>query len=261
MNQPVILMSFDVEEFDIPLEYGENMEMDEQMRIGATGLDITMNLVGRSGTPSTFFTTANFASHFPNSIRSISREHEIASHTYYHSRFVKEDLASSKAALENITGREICGLRMPRMKAVTASDVADAGYRYDSSINPTWIPGRYNNLKQPRTLHQEERIIRLPSSVTPNFRIPLFWLSFKNFPYSFYVKWVERTLEKDGYVCLYFHPWEFADLSHCRVPTYIKRHSGRQLQHRFSQLLADLRQMGEFKRIDEYLVSRSKVRI
>ena len=38
MNRQVLL-SFDVEEFDMPLEYQFNIPVDEQMRIGIEGLN------------------------------------------------------------------------------------------------------------------------------------------------------------------------------------------------------------------------------
>lgn len=251
-----ILLSFDVEEFDIPLEYGQHIPEEEQMRVGYEGLEETMNLLDKSGATATFFTTANFANYYPEAVRAISNHHEIASHTFYHSRFTTEDLASSKTLLEKVTGKKITGLRMPRMSSVNASDVANAGYLYDSSINPTWIPGRYNNFKMPRTIHKEGSIVRLPSSVTPFFRFPLFWLSFKNFPYAIYKNWVRQTLEKDGYVCLYFHPWEFTNLDRYKIPRYITRGGGLSLQKRLARLLNDLRCMGNLVCIDEYLTFR-----
>ena len=125
--------------------------------------------------------------------------------------------------------------------------------QYDSSINPTWVPGRYDNRGLPRTTYKEGAIIRIPSSVTPFFRIPLFWLSFKNFPYPLYRQWVIQTLKKDGYVCLYFHPWEFIDLRRWKIPGYIKRDSGIVLQKKLGRLITELKGMGEVISIHKYL--------
>ena len=66
----------------------------------------------------------------------------------------------------------------------------------------------------------------MPASVTPLLRLPLFWLSFKNLP-----GWLIRpasawTLRADGYLVLYFHPWEFADLSPYPLPRYVRRVHG-----------------------------------
>lgn len=248
-----ILLSFDVEEFDIPLEYNQNISEEEQLHTGYRGLEALMNIVDRFSIEASFFTTANFAQHFPEAITTISKKHEIASHTFYHSHFEIKDLADSKNILEKITSKRINGLRMPRMKPVEMKNVMDAGYHYDASINPTYLPGRYNNRHLSRNPFFENEMLRFPASVTPNFRIPLFWLTFKNFPYSMYRKLVKNTLNKDGYVCLYFHPWEFIQLNQYKIPGYIKKHSGKKLQNRFMQLISDLQKMGRFISMERYI--------
>jgi hypothetical protein len=56
-----ILLSFDVEEFDIPLEYQYNIGADEQMKIGKQGLNEMLPVVDGFNISTTMFTTANFA--------------------------------------------------------------------------------------------------------------------------------------------------------------------------------------------------------
>jgi len=246
-----VLLSFDVEEFDMPLEYNFPIDMEEQMNIGKQGLDVLLPIV--DSVPCTMFTTANFAVHFPDTVKGMAAKHEIASHTFYHTTFRKEDLLDSRIKLEEITGKSTTGLRMPRMCKVEMAEVKKAGYLYDSSINPTWIPGRYNNLKLPRTLYLDEGIRRLPASVTPNFRIPLFWLTFKNLPYSMFKKLAIQTLKNDGYVCLYFHPWEFTNINNYNLPSYTKKFCGEPLQQRLYQLLTDLKKEGEFATMQNWM--------
>ena len=248
-----LLLSFDVEEFDMPLEYAQNISEQEQLQTGYEGLNALMKIIDGSSLEATFFTTANFAQHFPDAIKDISRKHEIASHTFYHSRFKTEDLAQSKKKLEEIISKPISGLRMPRMTKVDMKAVFEAGYQYDSSINPCFIPGRYNNLKLPRTPFHEGNVLRFPVSVSPVFRLPLFWLSFKNFPYSFYLRLVKQALKKDGYVCLYFHPWEFIPLNAYKIPGYTKRLSGEGLQGRLMKLINDLKPHGDFISMRKYI--------
>lgn len=254
-----VLISFDVEEFDMPLEYGQSVSLEQQLRTGNQGFEEVMSLLNKQHIPVTHFVTANFADHYPSSIRSIPASHEIASHTYYHSHFKNEDLLHSRVRLQEITGRTVKGLRMPRMRSVEMSEVKKAGFQYDSSVNPTWLPGKYNNLKLPRTIYTQENVVRLPASVSPTFRIPLFWLSFKNFPYSLFLFWTKQVLKSDGYVCLYFHPWEFVDLSAYKMPGYTKRLAGKKLQQRFLQLVNDLKKDYEFATIESYLSSRQLI--
>ena len=238
-----ILLSFDVEEFDMPLEYGIDIHWMQQMEIGYQGLLAISPILEKH--TATLFTTANFADHYPEKIKSLSDQHEIASHTYYHSRFVRTDLEASKERLEFLTGKPVTGLRMPRMKATASRPVLDAGYAYDASIHSTWIPGRYNNLDLSRKPYLEDGLLRIPASVTPRWRMPLFWLSFKNFPYRLYRDWALRTLETDGHISLYFHPWEFTDLSESGLPRYTRRICGEALVERLYKLLDDLLPQGE----------------
>lgn len=245
-RQRYILMSFDVEEFDMPLEYNQNLSIYEQMETGFKGLQATMSVINGMDAACTFFTTAHFANWFPDSIRQMSRKHEIASHTFYHSQYKTADLLQSRLALEDLTGQPVYGLRMPRMMKVPMQDVIQAGYSYDSSVNPTWIPGRYNNLSLPRTIYFDDNMLRVPASVSPRLRIPLFWLAFKNMPYNLFKQLAIQTLRKDGYLCLYFHPWEFTDIWEFEMPGYTKRWSGEKLQHRLYRLFKDLKAEGDF---------------
>ena len=238
---PLVLMSFDVEEFDIPLEYNYNIDVSEQMQKGKEGLDALLPILNEHQIATTLFTIANFAVHFPEAIQQLSNHHEIASHTFYHSAFKNEDLLQSKITLEKITGKKVTGLRMPRMRYVAMEEVIKAGYTYDSSINPTWLPGRYNNFHLPRTKYVDEGMIRLPASVSPNLRLPLFWLGFKNYPYALFKRLALQTLRKDGYICLYFHPWEFTEINHYNLPNYVKRLFGKDLQERLHRLITDLK--------------------
>ena len=239
-----ILLTFDVEEFDIPMEYNIPMEASLQLSIGKAGLDAIEPILNE--VPTTLFTTANFAANFPNDIRRLAAAHEIASHTYYHGAFEEKDLLLSRLKLEEITGKPVTGLRMPRMRPIGMNAVKNAGYQYDSSINPTFLPGKYNNLHLSRTIYQAEGMTRLPASVSPILRIPLFWLSFKNMPYWLFKSLCIKTLRQDGYLCLYFHPWEFTPINQFNIPVFTRRWCGPMLVNRLCRLIADLKKEGTF---------------
>lgn len=255
---PAVLLTFDVEEFDIPLEYQCNIDMAKQMETGKLGLDAIMHLLDRKDLSCTLFTTANFAQQYPGDIKRLATQHEIASHTFYHHSFKNEDLATSKITLENICGKPITGLRMPRMRAVEIQAVKAAGYHYDSSINPTWLPGRYNYTHLPRVAYTENGVLRLPASVSPNLRIPLFWLAFKNFPYQLFRMLAVQTLKKDGYINLYFHPWEFTNINGYNLPGYVKKDCGKKLIDKLERLIKDLQKEGEFISIQQYLLASAQ---
>lgn len=248
-----ILLTFDVEEFDLPMEHGMNLPLAEQMATGKQGLDLVDQLLKLHYTPATLFTTANFALKHPAKIAALSADHEIASHTFFHSSFRKADLLNSRQVLEDIISKKVNGLRMPGMKKIEGGWIREAGYTYDSSVNPTWIPGSYNHLRLPRACYNENGITRVPSSVSSNCRIPLFWLTFKNLPYSYFKRLALHSLKKDGFLSLYFHTWEFVDLSDYNLPVIIKRKSGVELLEKLSHLIGDLKQEGEFNTITSFL--------
>lgn len=226
----MILLSFDIEEFDMPFEYGKTISFADQLAISTAGTEKILSLLKQHDIKATFYCTANYALNKPDVISNIvNGGHEIASHGYYHSDFKVEHLKQSKEALEQLTGTKVLGYRMARMMPVDEQEIFNAGYVYNSSINPTWLPGRYNNFNKPRTWFYQNGVLQLPSSVTPLIRFPLFWLTFHNLPIGL-IQWLcKKTYQKDGYLNLYFHPWEFTDLNKpekYNFPSYVVKNTG-----------------------------------
>lgn len=235
-----VLLSFDIEEFDMPMEYGKTLSLDEQIRVSVKGTEIILDILFKYKIRATFFSTVVFASNATDVIiRIINEGHELASHGYYHSKFQNEDLLRSKAALEKISGQPVAGFRMPRMIPVENDAIARAGYVYNSSLNPVYLPGRYNNFFKPRTLFKTNSLIQLPASATPLVRFPLFWLSFHNLPLWLYKAACRRTINFDNYLNIYFHPWEFTNLTNQEygLPKFVSKNSGPEMIDRFQSLI------------------------
>ena len=242
----MIYLSFDIEEFDMPKEYGYDIAFERQIAISRKGLTAILDLLKKHQMHATFFSTVVFAQQVPDLInRLIEEGHELASHTYYHSDFENEHLKRSKEALEQQFGVTVEGLRMPRMLEVSAEEVKKAGYRYNSSVNPTFLPGRYNKLHVPKRFFNENGLWQIPAAVSW-FRFPLFWLSFHNLPLWLYRFLLKRSVKSIGYAALYFHPWEFTDLHHkeFNFPAYVMRNSGEKMITRFDSLLTFIKQQG-----------------
>lgn len=242
----MIYLSFDIEEFDMPKEYGYDIAFERQIAISRKGLTAILDLLKKHQMRATFFSTVVFAQQVPDLIsRLIEEGHELASHTYYHSDFENEHLKRSKEALEQQFGVTVEGLRMPRMLEVSAEEVKKAGYRYNSSVNPTFLPGRYNKLHVPKRFFNENGLWQIPAAVSW-FRFPLFWLSFHNLPLWLYRFLLKRSVKSIGYAALYFHPWEFTDLyqKEFNFPAYVMRNSGEKMIARFDSLLTFIKQQG-----------------
>lgn len=258
----MILLSFDIEEFDMPFEYGRNISFDNQIAVSEKGTEIILDLLQKHQIKATFFSTVVFAEKVPHLIKRISNEgHELASHTYYHSNFEVAHLKQSKDALEALSNLEVVGFRMPRMYPVDEREIEKAGYLYNSSINPTFLPGRYNHLDKPRTYFKLHNVWQIPASVSPLIRFPLFWLSFHNLPLSIYKFIAKWTYKNDGYLNIYFHPWEFTPLNNKAIynfPKYVSKNSGEAMKERLNSFIETMKEkkyiFGTFK---EFLILKN----
>jgi Polysaccharide deacetylase len=254
-----ILLSFDLEEFDIPNEYGANLPVEEQLSVTKKGNARLLPVLNQLQVPATFFTTAFYARQNDIEVKEMAASHEIASHAFHHSRFSIDDILHSRQVLTKVSGQKITGFRMPRLAPVSKTLITQAGYLYDASLNPTWLPGRYNNFSQPRTLFKQGKLWIMPASVTPLLRIPMFWLAFKNLPLSFIKQCSLQILKKDHYLSLYFHPWEFSDLSSYKMmPFYTRTASGQLLLDKLTAYLTWLQTLGTFTTMESFIMSRTQ---
>ena len=245
----MILLSFDTEEFDVPKENNVPYTLAEGMEVSRYGTTCILDILKANQVRATFFCTANFAENAPDIIRRIVDEgHEVACHGVDHWQPKDTDPRRSKEINERVAGVACNGYRQPRMYAVSNEELLRCGYRYNSSLNPAFIPGHYMHLDQPRTAFWQDGLLQIPASVTPLIRFPMFWLALHNLPqwlYRLFVRWILRT---DGYFTTYFHPWEFYPLKeHPEFKTkwIVRNHSGQQLAHRLDRLIRHLKAQGQ----------------
>jgi peptidoglycan/xylan/chitin deacetylase (PgdA/CDA1 family) len=255
----LVLLSFDIEEFDMPFEYQKSISFEEQISISRKGTVAILDILLKHQIKATFFSTVTFAKAVPDLIDRIAKEgHELASHGVFHSQFEDKHLLESKLELEKLSGLTVNGFRMPRMRDVNNQELFNSGYKYNSSLNPTWLPGRYNHLDKPRKSFMQEGILQIPASVSPVIRFPLFWLSFHNLPLSIYQYLALKAIKKDKYLNIYFHPWEFTDLTNKAkfgFPGYVSKNTGDKMIKRFDQFIASLINSNlEFNTLSSYFL-------
>lgn len=102
------------------------------------------------------------ARRIPATVRAIAdADHEVACHGELHLRAndrspaaFRLDVERAKARLEDLVGREVVGFRAPEWSLRSASNprlriVAEAGFRYDSSLMPAWGAGERSNPTHP----------------------------------------------------------------------------------------------------------------
>ena len=245
-----IALSFDFEECDLPREGGVEFPIERGMSVSTEGAAAVLKVLRRHGVKATFFCTLNFAERAPEIMHALVAEgHEIAAHGVDHFHQIPEDPYLCKAGLEKLYGVEVVGYRQPRMFPVDDAALAKAGYRYNSSLNPAFVPGRYMHLTTPRTIFEKNGLRQVPASVTPLIRFPLFWLALHLLPERLYRALVKRTLKHDGYFVTYFHPWEFsaafaAAAKALKVSPLIRRNLGTPMVERLDRLIVALKTDG-----------------
>jgi len=241
-----VLLSFDVEEFDVPNEYGLPISPEEGVGVTSEGLVRLLGLLESLDITATWFVTVKFAQSRPDLMARLAGRYEIASHGFNHSGLEPGDLSASRIELERLTGKMVCGFRSPRLKAVRHDDILAAGYAYDSSLNPIWLPGRYMNLFNPRLPHRSKGLPVLPISTSPVIRYPLFWLSFKRTPLWVFKAMSSWALNDNGYLNIYFHPWEFSDLASWGLPWWLKNPNGEKMLEKLATYLLWLKKRASF---------------
>ncbi len=254
------LLSFDVEEFDAPLDRGVDVPPEAQLRIGGAGFARLLDLLDEMDVTATLFITANLALTHPALVKRAALRHEVGSHGFWHRTLEEADLAASRRALRELSGQEVLGFRRARLQPTETGAILAAGYRWDSSENPIWLPGRYNNLRKPRRLYRRGELVELPVSAAPITRFPLFWLAMKNAPMALIRAASAACLRHDGYLNVFWHPWEFLDLSDSGLPRYMRSPDGEAMCERLRRYVAWLRPRASFQSISDFLRSRGHLR-
>ena len=216
-----LLLTYDVEEFDWRLGGGRPLPATEQIGITAEGLRKLLPIHERHRAPATFFVTGAFAEAEPELVAETAQAgHEVAVHGLAHGddyanlepAVAIDRLKRAREIVENASGQEAVGMRTPRLRSCLAFVVRDAGFSYDASPHPTWIPHRYFGLHFPRTPWQKDGITKIPISVLPAIRMPVSWMWFQFAGPRLGILGARLALLRAPYLHLYFHPWEAVSL-------------------------------------------------
>lgn len=128
-----------------------------------------MNILDSLEARATFFLIANEARHHPDVVRRIvTGGHEVASHSMTHrlpfAQLAPADLRlevqGSKVLLEGLTGSRVNGFRAPSWDGNEAllSELAKAGYQYDSSAYPSILQPLLRIAVARRSVSERDRV-------------------------------------------------------------------------------------------------------
>lgn len=197
---------------------------DRELRAEASTHRVLEVLDG-SGVKGTFFILGWIARRIPRLVRTIADAgHEVASHGHGHiisfelsGPALRQDIESSRGLLEDLAGGPVIGYRAP---CFSISDgllemLADAGYRYDSSLNPFATHDRYGAISVPAShtgsfIHSSG-IVEFPMPMGKLFGVSLPISGggyFRLYPYPLFRAMVKKHLDRTGLYVFYMHPWE-----------------------------------------------------
>lgn len=234
-------------------------------------VDIILDLLDRKNVRGTFFTLGWVADRRPQVVHRIAAAgHEVASHGWWHQRVTtmtpqefREDLRSSRALLEDVSGQRVYGFRAPSFSIVPGMEWAfdllmEEGYCYDSSLFPIRRPD-YGYPGADPAPHYITRprgtLLELPLATMTlgGLRVPAAGGGyFRQFPYSLFRNAFNRLTAAGTSGMFYIHPWE-VDPDQPRLPVGLisrfRHYTGlERTLPRLERLLSDFRFTSVVKR-------------
>ena len=271
MKKKCILITFDLEEFVTPSEVGMGIDKEELFNISLEGFHNLIRVLNKHNRiKATFFTTVEFAERARKELRKLINEgHEIALHGLYHNTNIsqmtnedaKKELLTAKKKLEKMFNLKVNGYRSPQMRILNSKILKDIGINYNSSMHPTYIPGRGNYFFEKRNVYFDN-VLQVPVSVTPIIRLPFSWIWFRNMGLLYSKLCTRITFIDMDFVNIYFHPWDFVNLDikpfNEKIMKLIIRRTGRKMIEEFDKYLNWSEKNFNSLTIWEYLNGRKK---
>jgi len=196
----------------------------------AGSIDALLATLDRHKVRGTFFVLGWLAEHRPEVVAAIAAAgHEVASHGFWHERVTgldrhsfREDVRSSKRALEDLVGDEVLGYRAPNFSIVPGREWAfdvliEEGYQYDSSL----FPIRRRGYGYPDAQHSPHviarpagRLAEFPLATTTLFNYPVPAAGggyLRHFPLAVIRRAFRQASDRGESTTFYIHPWEIDD--------------------------------------------------
>ncbi len=229
------------ESFPVPQEFLAEPRQDSEVE---RNTNVILEQFAQRGWQATFFVLGRVGERLPQLVRRITEAgHEIASHSFWHRRIFgqsrqefRSDLRRGKDALEQASGNRIIGFRAPDFSIRTDNwwaldEILEAGFRYDTSLNPTDVHDVYGVPLKSHYIHRlENGLWEFPAAT---FRI-----AGKIVPYAgggylrLYPIWLTRRLVRRAArigqaTMFYIHPYELGP----EIPTIPGLSPLRKLRH------------------------------
>ena len=228
-NTPINAMTIDVEDYYQVAAFEKIVAPSDwshfESRVTANTRRF-LELLASRNVKATFFVLGFEAERYPELVREIAAEgHEVGSHGYAHQlaytqseEVFRDDVTRTRKLLQDLSGQDVLSYRAPSFSIGRKTPwghrvLAEAGYRYDSSVFPI-RHDLYGDPNAPVTIHTIETesgpITEFPPTVVRLFgrNIPTGGGGyFRIFPW-----WLTRRMltqvNKTRPFVFYIHPWE-----------------------------------------------------
>lgn len=222
-DRPPIVLTVDVEDYFMSPESVSPEHWTTYRPRIREAMAATLDLLDRHSARGTFFFLGWVAEHFPDLVQETAhRGHEIGTHLYDH-RFAHDlspdefraGLERSLEALRSAGAPTVLSHRAPgfslsRDRLWQFDLLAEAGIKYDSSINPH-ITYLYGEKGAPRFPYRIGRLLEWPPATIriAGWTLPVGGGGTLRALPGWYCRWARHRYLAEGWPpMIYFHPWE-----------------------------------------------------
>jgi peptidoglycan/xylan/chitin deacetylase (PgdA/CDA1 family) len=190
-------------------------------------LPATLERFAAAGARATFFVLGEVARRLPERVRELARAgHEVACHGELHLRANRRpraefarDVGTAKARLEDLLGAVVAGFRAPEWSlretgSPRLRDVAEAGFRYDSSLLPALGAGARGNPTLPARCRWSDGLALVeapPATWAGALRLPVGGWCGRLAPVGRLAAAAAALAARGGLPVFVVHPWELVD--------------------------------------------------
>lgn len=263
----ILSLVCDFEEFNLPLDFKKSIPNELMLEKAYDGAQRLLTLIRGRQIKMTFFVTKKIAEVYPDLLKQLVAEgHEIGLHgciSRKNSSDTKQTIETIKYAKEKVENNlktKIYGFKNHKLVILPSAVTHEAGFEYDNSCHPTYVPGRYCNFFKSRRIKLKDGIINVPISVAPILKLPFSWIWFRTFGLH-YAKFCTSWVFLAGdYANIYFHSWDFADIDNKSIfnlPRSLTYNTGRKMLNILGNYLAWCNKNNyKLETIHNYLLSK-----
>lgn len=239
----MILLSFNIINPEIPDRYKSLVSEEELLKITSDGTLKILEILEKHMLQATFFVEISLVEKLPDLLKTVIKKgHELS---LLNKNSYQSEIEKAKLFIEEITEKNVKGLRQFPDKRVSSEMVKKLGFIYRSPLDYAHI-FFYKNTLVKKIAFEEDELMVIPESVSPYSRIPYNDFTFQMIPLFLYKNMINETLQKEDYVMVYLNSWQFLELNHHKfgLLLYRKYNLGKQMEEKLERFLQFVEESG-----------------